>query len=225
MHYLQLCIWPDYTYTDWQEAKDELESKKAAWQSTESQHMYVIKEIHVFIGCNIVNKYIYIIEDKYPTYVELDDVDGFGCIASEFTAPPLDGKVHSIDYYYDQAIEHAQRGIDANCPTEPCSLDDFTCDPADIICGGSITFDYDPVLFYPKVISLAYGPFIADAGIAYFMDCLSVFENSLKFGIKSVSVGSDGLSLVSTNLRSISFLCLACSLAIFSALISSMLRS
>ena len=165
------------TYTDWQQAKDELIAKKALWDSQSiSSYAYSIRYSCFCIGC-ILNDKIIVIDNDIPIFVEVDDNGfGFGCDPADFASPPLSGKVNNIDYYYDRAIAHAQAGIDANCSDTPCEpFVDPGCVFPPAICGGSIVFDFDPILFYPKLLSLNFGPFIADAGIVYIINCLNVY--------------------------------------------------
>ena len=165
------------TYTDWQQAKDELIAKKALWDSQSvSSYAYSIRDICFCFGCILADK-IVAIDNDLPVFVEVDDNTAgvFGCNPADFASPPLVG-VNNIDYYYDQAIAHAQAGIDANCPDPPCDpFVDPICTFPPAICGGSITFDFDPILFYPTLLSLNFGPFIADAGRTWVIDCLNIY--------------------------------------------------
>ena len=169
-------------FTDWSAAKAALEDLKDSWLNNGvTDYTYSVRASCFCIYCFIAKKYVVIenkdsSEDGFPIYVEFDpsvNNQWQTCDVDDIYTPLADN-YNNITAYYDQAIDHAQRGIDANCdaPTTTSAFGGVGFNNA--ICGGYITIDYDSNLFYPKLLSLAYGPFIADAGITYYFDCLTV---------------------------------------------------
>eukprot|EP01084_Bolivina_argentea_P285462 489527_1 len=161
-----------YTESEWQEAKDDLIKAKASFGLTD--YVYNLQTVCYCQPCWTAKKYI-VIEDGTPTYVEFDAAAlaadpsmASSCQPFEHIKSPLSDSFYDISYYYDRAIAHAQRGLDADCVNSP-----------DMICnGGSLTFTYDPNDFYPTTISLGFGNMVADAGMSWIFSCLAPLSDT-----------------------------------------------
>eukprot|EP01084_Bolivina_argentea_P010676 19899_1 len=156
---------------DWQASYTELSAKKALWKSNNiNKYVYQRSSSCFCPQCYNAAKYVTIVND-IATHVEFDDDDlaknNYEC-SSKDIQKPINVHYHTIDYYYDLAISHAQNGMNANCTNNT----DTSYNNA--ICGGSIIFTYDNILYYPKTIRLQYGPYISDAGSYYTFGCLTV---------------------------------------------------
>eukprot|EP01084_Bolivina_argentea_P096407 173336_1 len=152
-------------YSDWKEAKDVLIAAKEIWLSHNiTSYTYNNKGSCYCMWCWIAPKYI-VIESNQAIHVEFDNIADQTCSSDDIDTP-ISNNYHDITYYYDKAISHAQKGIDANCSQQDAGFQDA-------ICGGSISFAYNPILLYPTSLSLQYGPYIADAGQGWTFNCLT----------------------------------------------------
>jgi len=175
------------TYTDWQAALGALIDLKTKWEASGvTEYAYHWRPSCFCEPCWSASKYI-VIEQGLPTYVEFDPEfpatswDGSTCDPAQYIQSPLSDTFHDLTYYLERAIAHAKRGVDAQCPIDSPKTSaecwTGTSQPADAICGGSLTIGYDDVLFAPTQLSLNYGPCIADAGMSYTFSCLTVFDH------------------------------------------------
>ncbi len=155
---------------DWEASYKELTANKALWQANNiNKYVYQRSSSCFCPSCYRAAKYV-TIENDMATHVEFDNEDleknNFDCSSKDIQTPIKDN-YHSIDYYYDLAISHASNGMNANCSNNTNVFNN-------IICGGSIVFTYDNILYYPTQTSLNYGPYIEDANSYYTFGCLTV---------------------------------------------------
>jgi len=174
------------TYTDWHAAKTALELAKSNWLTNGiTSYAYHWRSSCFCMYCWIAPRYI-VISGRTTTspgsasYVEFDEEALAAnpyqtCSNVEWIQSPLSNNYHPIDYYYDRAIAWADRGIQ-NCDTTTTTTRGEVAPLGpigDFVCGGSITFAYDDTYYYPTQISLAAGPYIADAGQSWSFQCLT----------------------------------------------------
>eukprot|EP01083_Nonionella_stella_P295894 1005442_1 len=152
---------------DWQGTLQELQSKKALWQSNSiTKYLYHLTKSCFCMKCDIAGKYIEI-QQGVPTTVQFDYfATKEGCTQDD-VYQPIQQYYKSIDDYFDIAIDFVERGLNAECITDNNKF-------AEAICGGNANIEYDPVLNYPNMISLNLGPMIMDGSVVYRIDCLSV---------------------------------------------------
>eukprot|EP01084_Bolivina_argentea_P126098 223342_1 len=170
---------------DWTAAKTELESKRALWLNTgitsyvyHWEGDYHLEDDPCFIG----EKYIEISGESVtdvrfnPEWLPYDPYNEAPCISPLSTSK-------DITFYYDKAIEHAQRGIDANCPNMTAFK--IGIDPTpNSICGGSVSFQYEKMLYYPTSISLRYGNFVSsDIGKWWTFSCLTPISDQISIDL------------------------------------------
>ena len=154
------------TYTDqeFQQAIDDITAAKEKFQSIGiTSYAFSEQQSCFCLWCWIAPKYI-VIEDDTAIHVEYHS-DEQTCGDADIQKPIADN-YEPIDAYFDRAIAHAQKGLDAGCIAEP-----MPSIHQDAICGGRITIEFDDALSYPTYISLQYGPFIADAGVCMLPLC------------------------------------------------------
>ena len=131
-------------------------------------------------------KFVYI-EDGEAKDVDYDRQtmrDQYGDYGAELVArcndstlsKPISDNFHTIDYWYDKAIEFAAKGAEANCTGFNSS--DFRNGFGDLwdsmYCGGKVIFEYDEILHYPTKLFLGLGPMIADGDMDYSFGCTIV---------------------------------------------------
>jgi len=167
----------------WEKMVDELTEQKALWQANSvSEYTYKFSTMCFCMPCYLVDKYVYIV-DGVAKDVEFDEESmrewNVDCDDSSLSTPIADN-YFSIDYYYDEAISFATKGMNANCSGNSSAWGwDET-----IYCGGTVTFEYDETLHFPKALSLKYGPMIADGDKEYIFECLTVMD--MDFGITTL---------------------------------------
>eukprot|EP01084_Bolivina_argentea_P258861 436583_1 len=161
---------------DWIAAKEELESLRQSWTDLKvNKYVYSLHTSCFCPECWVADKYI-LIENEATTYVEFDktklEENGWDCSDKTDIQTPLNQYYTNIDFLYDKAIAHAQKGIDAMCNQFNPSTNTF----GEAICGGGIQYEIHNILPYPVELNLFYGPQIADTGISYTINCLTVYD-------------------------------------------------
>jgi hypothetical protein len=148
---------------DWQAAADILYERKSEWESNAiSKYVYNFEPYCFCTPCFRAPKFIEI-KGGVATYVKFDE-NPSNC-GDDQVSLPIKDHYFDISYYFDKAIDFVTRGMNANC-------DDDLQYP-DMICGGSIDFEFDDILHYPVKLVLNYGPLVQDAGMTYNFNCLT----------------------------------------------------
>ena len=150
-------------------------------------------------------KFVYIVdgEAKDVDYDRQMMRDQYGDYGAELAArcndstlsKPISENFHTIDYWYDKAIEFTAKGAEANCTGFNSS--DFWNGFGDLwdsmYCGGKVIFEYDETLYYPTKLFLGLGPMIADGDMDYSFGCLTVMNTNTVNMVNNV--GTAGLAM------------------------------
>eukprot|EP01084_Bolivina_argentea_P047511 87547_1 len=151
---------------NWFTILDELQQAKTIWATT-GAHTYVfqltLSSIFSF-PCENVPKYV-LVKNNVLDRVEYDSqyLQQQNVNCPEINTAQYD----TIDGYYNMAINLALEGILDNCNSSV---------PA-ATCGGSILFEYNPILHYPTTLRFVL-PQVGDEYPLHTFSCLTVYDSS-----------------------------------------------
>ena len=167
---------------DWRGMLDQLTTAKALWQEQQvSRYVYQYSSDCFCEKCWTAPKFVFI-ENNVVEHVEFDEIQiadwDNECSECDLDLP-LSINYHPIDWFYDEAIEFATIGMNADCTSNvPPDAPDVVAleDIADsMYCGASMTFTYDETLYYPIEISMNFPESFVDAGLSHGFGCIEIY--------------------------------------------------
>eukprot|EP01084_Bolivina_argentea_P247715 414408_1 len=142
-----ICICEAHDTFDWNAILKQLQSANESWKSMQIDSYIYHFTFDSYDNCFKAPKFV-AVRNNIVVYVEYDVDYVIQNGLYDFCDTNIEPKeyigYYTIDQYYDMAIVHAQKGLEAECD-HPEELFWLNSDE----CGGSEEFEYDTIFYFP----------------------------------------------------------------------------